>query len=59
MPLRVSLAAAAIGLTLAAWRTAVQPVEAQWAEGVRKAGADPEQVLDSLKASLARYRSTL
>jgi hypothetical protein len=34
-------------------------VEAQWADGVKKAGADPKQVLDSLKASLAKYKSAL
>jgi TRAP-type C4-dicarboxylate transport system substrate-binding protein len=44
---------------LAAWRTAVAPVEQQWAEGVKKAGGDPKQVLDSLKASLAKYKSAL
>jgi TRAP-type transport system periplasmic protein len=44
---------------LAAWRTAVQPVEGQWAEGVKKAGGDPKQVLDSLKASLQKNKSAL
>ena len=44
---------------LAAWRTAVQPVEVQWADGVRKAGGDPRQVLDSLKATLVKYKSAL
>jgi TRAP-type C4-dicarboxylate transport system substrate-binding protein len=44
---------------LNAWRTAVQPVEAQWADGVKKAGGDPKQVLDSFKASLAKYKSAL
>lgn len=44
---------------LAAWRTAVQPVEAQWAEGVKKAGGDPRQVLDSFKSSLAKYKAAL
>ena len=42
---------------LGAWRTAVQPVEGQWADGVKKAGGDPKQVLDSLKASLVKYKS--
>jgi hypothetical protein len=27
--------------------------------GVKKAGADPKQVLDSLKANLAKYKSAL
>jgi TRAP-type transport system periplasmic protein len=44
---------------LAAWRTAVQPVEGQWAEGVKKVGGDPKQVLDSLKASLQKNKSAL
>jgi TRAP-type transport system periplasmic protein len=44
---------------LAAWRTAVQPVEGQWAEGVKKVGGDPRQVLDSLKASLQKNKSAL
>ncbi len=44
---------------LQAWRTAVQPVEVQWADGVKKAGGDPKQALDSLKATLAKYKSAL
>ena len=44
---------------LQAWRTAVAPVELQWADGVKKAGGDPKQVLDSFKASLAKYKSAL
>jgi TRAP-type C4-dicarboxylate transport system substrate-binding protein len=44
---------------LQAWRTAVAPVEGQWAEGVKKAGGDPKQALDSLKATLVKYKSAL
>lgn len=44
---------------LKAWRDAVAPVEGQWAEGVKKAGADPKQVLDSLKQTLGKYKSSL
>ena len=44
---------------LAAWRTAVQPVEGQWAEGVKKVGQDPKAVMDALKASLAKNKSSL
>ena len=44
---------------LNAWRTAVAPGEAQWAEGVKKAGSDPRQVMESLKASLGKYKSGL
>ncbi|MRD49751.1 C4-dicarboxylate ABC transporter [Caenimonas koreensis DSM 17982] len=41
------------------WRTAAQPVEAAWAEGVKKVGGDPKQILDSLKKTLAKYKSAL
>jgi TRAP-type C4-dicarboxylate transport system substrate-binding protein len=44
---------------LDAWRKAVAPVTDQWAEGAKKAGADPKQVLDSLHQSLAKYKSAL
>jgi len=44
---------------LAAWRGAMGPVETQWAEGVKKAGADPKAVMDGFKASLAKYKSAL
>jgi len=42
-----------------AWRKAVAPVTEQWAEGAKKVGADPKQVLDSLQQSLAKYKSAL
>ena len=44
---------------LDAWRKAVAPVNDQWAEGAKKAGADPRQVLDSLHQSLVKYKSAL
>ncbi|HVZ46390.1 MAG TPA: TRAP transporter substrate-binding protein [Ramlibacter sp.] len=44
---------------LNAWRQAVAPGEAQWAESVKKVGADPKQAMDSLKASLAKYKAAL
>jgi TRAP-type C4-dicarboxylate transport system substrate-binding protein len=44
---------------LDAWRKAVAPVTDQWAEGVKKAGGDPKQVLDSLRQSLVKYKSAL
>ena len=44
---------------LQAWHTAVVPVEAQWAEGVKKAGGDPKQVLDSFKQTLVKYKSAM
>ncbi|MEJ8859894.1 TRAP transporter substrate-binding protein [Variovorax robiniae] len=44
---------------LAAWRAAVAPGEAQWAEGVKKVGGDPKAIMDALKASLAKTNSAL
>ena len=44
---------------LDAWRKAVAPVTDQWAEGAKKVGADPKQVLDALHQSLAKYKSAL
>ena len=42
---------------LAEWRQAAEPLQKTWADGVRKAGGNPDQVLQELKASLARYES--
>jgi len=42
-----------------AWRKAVAPLEAQWAEAVTKAGSDPKAVMDALKASVAKYKAGL
>jgi TRAP-type transport system periplasmic protein len=42
-----------------AWRKAIAPMTDQWAEGAKKAGADPKQVLDSLQQSLVKYKSAL
>jgi len=42
-----------------AWRKAVAPVTDQWAEGAKKVGADPKQVLDALHNSLDKYKSAL
>ncbi|WP_218508307.1 TRAP transporter substrate-binding protein [Variovorax sp. dw_308] len=44
---------------LDAWRKAVAPGEAQWAEGVKKAGGDPKAAMDALKASLAKSGAAL
>jgi TRAP-type C4-dicarboxylate transport system substrate-binding protein len=44
---------------LDAWRKAIAPTEAEWAAGVTKAGYDPKAVMDSLKASTAKYKSGL
>ena len=42
-----------------AWHDAMGPVEAQWAESVKKAGQDPKKVMDSLKANLVKYKAAL
>jgi TRAP-type transport system periplasmic protein len=42
---------------LAAWRRAVAPTEAQWAEATSKAGYDPKATLESLKQSLSKYNA--
>src|SRR5450631_2316726 len=42
---------------LDAWRKAIAPTEAAWAEGVTKAGYDPKQVMESLKSTVAKYKS--
>ena len=44
---------------MAAWRKAVAPSETAWAAAVKKTGADPKQVMDSLKANLAKYKAAL
>ena len=44
---------------LTAWRQATAGGEAQWADSVKKAGQDPQKVMDSLKASLAKYKAAL
>jgi TRAP-type transport system periplasmic protein len=48
------------GLTpaqLAEWRKAAEPLQAEWAENVKKAGYDPEVLLKELKDSLTKYKS--
>ena len=42
---------------LGAWRKAVAPTEARWADDARKAGYDPNAVLEGLKKSLEQYKS--
>jgi TRAP-type C4-dicarboxylate transport system substrate-binding protein len=42
---------------VAAWRKAVAPTEAQWEGEVRKAGYDPNAVMNSLKQTLVKYKS--
>lgn len=42
----------------AQWHKAVEPLTTQWAEPVKKAGWNPDEVLGGLKASLAKHNST-
>jgi len=35
----------------------VAPVEAEWANSVKKAGYDPKVVMDSLKQELVKYKA--
>ena len=42
---------------LSAWRTALGPLTAKWADGARKAGVDPDKALGDLKAELAKYKA--
>ena len=44
---------------LDAWRKATAPGETQWAESVKKVGGDPKAIMDSLKASLVKYKAAL
>jgi TRAP-type transport system periplasmic protein len=42
---------------LAAWRKAAAPLTAQWAEGAKRAGVDPDKALADLKNELGKYQS--
>jgi TRAP-type C4-dicarboxylate transport system substrate-binding protein len=42
-----------------AWRDATAGGETQWAESVKKVGQDPKKAMDSLKASLVKYKAAL
>jgi hypothetical protein len=37
----------------------VAPVVSQWANDVKRTGADPAAILDSLKQNLNRYKAAL
>jgi TRAP-type C4-dicarboxylate transport system substrate-binding protein len=39
------------------WRQAASPLQAVWAEGVRKAGGNPEAIMGDLQAELARFQA--
>jgi TRAP-type C4-dicarboxylate transport system substrate-binding protein len=42
---------------LAEWKQATAPLEAKWAEGVKKTGLDPVVAMKQLKAVLAKYKA--
>ena len=42
---------------LAEWRKAAEPLQAEWAANVKKAGYDPDVLLKELKDSLTKYKS--
>ncbi len=44
---------------LDAWRKAIAPTEATWAEGATKAGYDAKAVMESLRSTVAKYKSGL
>jgi TRAP-type C4-dicarboxylate transport system substrate-binding protein len=42
---------------VAEWRKAAEPLQATWADNVRKAGGDPDAIFNSLKSALAKYNA--
>jgi TRAP-type C4-dicarboxylate transport system substrate-binding protein len=42
---------------LEAWRKAIVPTETEWAAGATKAGYDAKAVMESLKATVAKYKA--
>ena len=44
---------------LAQWKKATEPLKASWAEGVKKAGGDPEKIEADLQAALKKYDAGL
>ena len=42
---------------LAEWKKAAEPLVKTWADGVKKAGGDPDAILKELKATLAKYNA--
>jgi TRAP-type C4-dicarboxylate transport system substrate-binding protein len=42
---------------LAQWKKAAEPLQAKWAEGVKKAGLDPDAVMKEFKDALAKYNA--
>jgi TRAP-type C4-dicarboxylate transport system substrate-binding protein len=44
---------------LKTWKAVVVPLQKQWAEGVAKAGGDPDAIYKELEASIAKYGAGL
>jgi len=42
---------------LAAWKKAAEPLQAQWAESVRKQGGNPDSIFAALKQSIVKYKA--
>jgi TRAP-type C4-dicarboxylate transport system substrate-binding protein len=42
---------------LALWKASAEPVFSKWADGVRKAGGDPDTVLKELRAALNQFKA--
>ncbi len=40
------------------WKASAEPVYKSWADGVRKAGGDPDTVLKDLRAALDQYKAS-
>ncbi len=41
----------------AEWKKAAEPLVKSWADGVKKAGVDPDQAMKDLRADLAKYNA--
>jgi hypothetical protein len=39
------------------WRKSAEPLEKQWADNVRKAGGNPDAIMQELKQTLAQYKA--
>jgi TRAP-type C4-dicarboxylate transport system substrate-binding protein len=40
------------------WKKSTEPLHKQWADGVRKAGGNPDAIMKELKDSLAQYKAS-
>ncbi len=42
---------------VAAWKKAAEPLEKQWADGVRKVGGNPDEIMKALHAQLDKFKA--